>query len=178
LLGDACSGYTLGRAVLRASLAEEDGFGNATKITELVHEKLNSYVFDKIGDIYSNDKRYIASFAPILFEAADCKDDVAISILNKETDKLAELINFADKKYDCGEDVILAGSIFSKTHIIDDYLRNKIKRNIIVPQLSQIYGACVYCLSKYKTIGTEFNKNFTNTYQTHINKKKIDYAKN
>ena len=83
LLGDACSGYAIGRGALRAVLAVENGIGEPTMMTDLIHQILQSTVTEHIGDIYTRPPNYIASFVPVVFQAFQNNDMVAKQILEE-----------------------------------------------------------------------------------------------
>ena len=148
LLDEGGSGYDIGRDALRAVLASEDGFGRPTALARLVHEKLDGSVWSRIPEIYADEKKKIASFAPLVFEACRMGDGVAEQILQKNVKRVAELIEYASTAYSCGKTVVLAGGLLHEKEIIVPMLRGYMQEgyDYLVPAMPQIFGACMACM--------------------------------
>lgn len=99
MFDEVCSGYAFGNAAILAALRANDGNGEATLILDLVNERLGMLVLEALDEIYKKGKRYIASFADIVFEANRMGDKIAMEIIDKNVDHLAKLIRFAYKRY-------------------------------------------------------------------------------
>ena len=98
LLGDEGSGFALGRDAIRAALEHEAGYGRPTLLTEAVLGKCAApTVLDALASFYAGGKRLIASYAPLVFDAAQQSDAVAIEILRRNMAAIAELIAAAIK---------------------------------------------------------------------------------
>lgn len=162
LLDDISGGFGLGREALRAALAEQDGFGEKTIITQLIVDKLGTDVWDSIDKIYTGGDSFIASFAPIVFEAYGKGDKKAYSIFDKYTDQIVEILNYTLKTYNCDNRVVLSGGLFNNNSVIVDMLRTKMTNDIefMVPKFPQIYGACVKCCKLYGKFDEKFLNNF------------------
>lgn len=167
LLDDASGGYSLGRAALRAALAEEDGFGDKTVITKLVHRKLGTDVWSSIHAVYAGGDSMIASFAPLILDAYQADDSVAKRILDDYTAVLAQQLRYTFSAYDCGNTLVLAGGLLQNDSLVTKLLQDKLPRSIriIVPGTPPIYGACRRSCRFYGTLHPEFQENFTKTYQ-------------
>jgi hypothetical protein len=127
-LGDEGSGYVLGRKALMAAAKEYDGRGTATLITKLLKEKfkINS-AEELIAEIY-HKKFDAASAAPLLLEAAELNDHVALKIIDEEIEELLEHIKVMAAKIKTHElNVALAGSLLDKDNIYSRRLKEKIK---------------------------------------------------
>lgn len=98
-IGDDFSGSMFGSECLRASLFHRDGSGPETIITELIKEKIGMEPYEAIPELYSKGKSYVASFAPLLFEAVNRNDKVANEILEKNIVQLASQLSSVLKKY-------------------------------------------------------------------------------
>ncbi|MBQ9468259.1 MAG: XRE family transcriptional regulator [Clostridia bacterium] len=122
LFDTAGSGYDVGREAIRAALAEEDGFGEHTLLTEAVRQKLGPSVFDGAASLPANDPSAVAAFAPLVFAAEKKGDARAASILRDNFARLAFLINRAAALYSCGPHVVLAGGVTGETEAIGRYL--------------------------------------------------------
>lgn len=97
-LGDDGSGTALGRAVLRAAAAHRDG-GPPTALTarlaEIVRfpkEALGLDTLDALLRWTYDENGPFATLAPLLLEAAESGDAVASTVLDAETDALAQQV--------------------------------------------------------------------------------------
>ena len=68
LIDNAGSAYDIGRDALYSVLAFYDGLGEYTSLCDAVSKQLGGDVWDKLNEIYSSGKSYIASFAKLVFE--------------------------------------------------------------------------------------------------------------
>lgn len=130
-LGDEGSGYMLGKKGLVAVSKEFDGRGNKTLITQLLKEK---FKIDSpeilITEIYKNNFD-IASVAPIVIQAAEKNDELALKIIEDETDELVLHISTMQKKLN--EEILLVafiGGIITNKNIYSDTLRKKINTKL------------------------------------------------
>ena len=132
----------------------------------MVENKLGGKVWDNIHNIYKEGTHYIASFAPVVFEACKWGDEVAMDIVDRCAQYIAELVKFASSNYDCGNSVVMAGSLVSKSDVLINALKRKLGENvnIIVPTLPQIYGACVKCCKMFGEMKENFFENFCSSY--------------
>lgn len=166
----AGSGYDIGRDGIVRALAENDGIGERTLITALIEKRLGANIWDSINHIYSEDKSYIASFAGEVFEAFSAGDRAAAEILEKNMGALADKINFAADKYGCGNDVVISGGIMKSKEIILPLIQEKLGKGlkILIPELPQIYGACVLCDRMFGRQDGSFREVFTADYKQYI----------
>ena len=166
LLDNAGSGYDIGRDALHAALAEGDGIGEKTLITELCEKRLGTRVWDSVGKIYAGGSNMVASFAPVVFEAYEKGDQIAGEIIERTVERLNLLINHSISAYGCGEVIVLSGSIVTKNEIVIGKLREKNpKLNFVVPKLPQVYGACVQCCKLCGVPVEEITENFAMDYE-------------
>lgn len=167
LFDTAGSGYDYGREAICAALAEGDGIGPATRITPLVEERLGKGTWDSIHVLYTYPKEKIASFASVVFEAHRAGDAVAAEIVERNTDRLALLINHAFDTYDCGQTVLLAGGLTAHWDVLEPYFRRKLRPELTIAcsTLPQIYGASALCCHKFAEYHAEFRANFEKTYE-------------
>ena len=132
LLGDAGSGFALGRDVIAAALRHEDGSGPQTKLCELVKTQCNGKtVLEKLGEFYEGGKVLIASYAPLLFQACAKGDHVANTILRSQLQEIADLIASASKQIKNEPvSVVLCGGLASANRqfilpVLQDILKNR-----------------------------------------------------
>lgn len=144
LLDTRGSGFDIGRDVLRTALNEQDGIGPKSLITALVTQRLGTTVWETVPKIYREGASFVASFAPIAFDAYERGDQVAEQILRSHAEYLADLIGKAAKMYDCGKVLVLAGSIFTKVPAFRDLVLALLPADlqVEVPTLPPVCGAC------------------------------------
>ncbi len=117
-LGDEGSGTWLGRRCLQVVLEELDG-GEPTLLRELIAAKLG--VANNQQNLQSEIFRYayrdgifpvkLSALAPLVSEAADQEDAVALAILFQAVETLARL---ADQLLQDGDDLVFGGSVASR----------------------------------------------------------------
>lgn len=121
IMGDAGSGYWVGREALDAVMRAHDGRGPATAITEVVTER-----FPVLEDAYIQlqtdpDKiRVVASFARPVAELAG-RDEIAAAICERAGRELAHSVSTAVRVVEEGEHplICLMGGIFAAPAIRD-----------------------------------------------------------
>ncbi len=166
LLDSDGSGFGIGKDALTAALAQNEGLGPATVITDLLEHQLGSPVWEQIGHIYAGGQTYIASFAPLVFDACQAGDAVAQDILCRHFSRIGQLIDSAFSQYACGQTVILAGGLMQRKELILPCLANALTSDIqiTVPDRPQIFGACVQCCKlcgvSYELLQRTFDKEY------------------
>lgn len=112
-LGDCLSGSAIGAACLKAVFREMDGCGGITAMTGPVRERVGENVSVALSVLYQQDKAYMASFAPILFEAAKAGDEIALEAIEENVREFAGLLAAALQRFPLGQPVpvVLAGGI-------------------------------------------------------------------
>ena len=150
LIDDAGSGFWLGKEAINAALREEDGRGKKTLLTELVNEKLGKSVRSSIGYLYSDGKRTIASFAPVVFAACEQGDEVALDILGRAADELALLITTGGKLIGTKPyRVALVGGLWNAP-LLQNAVRARLNEDYILTQLTAppVLGSALAALEK------------------------------
>ena len=168
LFDESGSAYDIGKDAIRAALAQLDGMGERTMLVDMLRTELQSELWDSLNKLYSKGKLYIASLAPLVFEAAVQGDQVASEIIQKNVSHLALLINTAQKLYQCGNEIVACGGIFDhRRDVLIPMLEQLVSADIkfIIPELPPVYGACVECCRMMDIIpNQEFYDTFYNTY--------------
>jgi N-acetylglucosamine kinase-like BadF-type ATPase len=130
-LGDEGSGYVLGRKGLVAVSKEFDGRGAKTVISKLAKERFKIESPEiLITEIYKNNFD-LASAAPLVIEAAESGDSIALKIIKEETDELVVHVSTMYAKL--GEtvmDLALIGGLITHKNIYSDIFKRKIKKNL------------------------------------------------
>ncbi len=167
LFDTAGSGYDLGRDAISACIAYEDGLGEYSAIYPLVCKKLGSKVWDSIDIIYKKGKAYIASMAPLVFEAYKSGDNLAAKIVERNIEHLGKLITVASENnptriVGCG------GILENYSDIIIPKLLELCPKGteITIPDLPPVYGACRECLKRFNVAENgEFHSRFLEEYK-------------
>lgn len=164
MLGDEGSGFFIGRDVLRANLSYNDGLGEYSLLVKLAEEKLNGRVNEKIPYIYSKGRDFVASFAPLCFEAQMKNDKVATEIIERNADDLAKQIKIAYEKYGKPGCVVLSGGVVSAN---PDYIclikeKSGLGAEFKLVTIPQVYGAGLSCA---KLCGIALKEDFLNEFK-------------
>ncbi len=146
---DDGSGFAIGRDGIIAALEDEAGYGEPTAITPLVKEKLGGDpILTRLSDFYAGGKRTVASYAPLVFEAAKAGDEVASDILRKHATAVARLIRAAARHVDTASAVrvALSGGVTKNETILLPLLRSALAGDgthyeLTITKQPMIYGA-------------------------------------
>ena len=94
LIGDAGSGYGIGRDALSAVARMYDGYGKPTILRDLVSQELILNTAEKIVSyVYSNDKSAVAAISPLVDKAYAMGDTVATQIIRNNAASLVQLVS-------------------------------------------------------------------------------------
>ncbi len=167
LLDGAGSAYDIGRDAIREALREEDMKENHSLMSSMLYQKLNTdSVWEHINTIYNEGKPYIASFAPIVFDAFKQGDEKAKEIIAGNAKALAELLNAGVKLYAANPIAIASGGLFEHYEdIITEFISQYSDVKLLVSKLPPIYGACKKaCSIAACGISNDFYENFKKNY--------------
>ena len=146
LLEHGGSGYDIGRDVIRAAVGESEGTSLATALTPLVERKAGMSLERLVIEVYRHEPAFVASFAPLAFEADAAGDAVAGEILVKNARAFAKVLNHAASAFDCGDTVVVSGGIATNAcfgALLAKELADGLR--LVVPSCPQVVGACVNC---------------------------------
>lgn len=174
LFDNGASGFDFGRDAVVVAKREYNGTGRPSLITKMLESKLKSSVFDALEEIYKKGPRFVASFAPIVFDAYRLGDKVAGEVIEKQVQNVADMINVSHEIIGKDREAIvgLVGGIFAhEKAIFESSLKNKIssKLKIEFPKESQIYGALMEAAKNAGvSADSRFLQNFNKTYDSPI----------
>ena len=137
----------------------------------MLEAKLGCKVFDALGEIYAKGPRFVASLAPIVFDAYRDGDKVAGKIIDAQVQNVADMIN---KGYEIiGNDkpavVGLVGGIFAhEIPIFTEKLKPRLQRRLVMnfPKESQIYGAV---MEAARNADVKIDSKFISNYNMTVN---------
>ena len=135
-IGDTMSGSELGRSCLEAVFCDIDKSGAKTSLTEKITAIKGNDVSKILSDMYCEGKTYMSTLAHFVFEAADEGDAVAIKILDRNIERLAEQLSAVLMQLpdDQTFPIVLAGGI---TNFADKFVK-KLKSKITAKNLEDI----------------------------------------
>ena len=139
------SGYDLGRSALLAALEHRDGTGMETALTGAIEQRLGSTVWDAVGKLHSENTAFFADLAPLVLSAWQSGDPVATAIAEATVARLAQLVNTAAAHAPNAKQVLLGGSLLTKSEALRSALCAQLAptlcaQSICVPP---IWGACL-----------------------------------
>ena len=107
------SAYDLGRDAIHAAYGDFDGSAEKTLLRTLLEEAENGTMDELLGGFYKGGKRKIASYAPLVFEAADAGDRIAEEIIMRNVGVAAGLLDAAAEQFPNGAEipVVIAGGV-------------------------------------------------------------------
>ena len=158
LIGDAGSGYGIGRDALSAVARIYDGYGQPTTLRDLLAQELKLDTAERIVSyVYSNDKSAVAALSPIVDKACKMGDTVATQIIRSNAEALVQLVKAVASRLDFSScNVALLGGLLEnetalKTEFVD-LLHSSTDLHCVSPLHSAAEGAVLTALS----IATEY----------------------
>ncbi|MBN2417318.1 hypothetical protein JXO52_15890 [bacterium] len=159
LLGDEGSGYYIGNTAVIASLKDHDGRGEHTILKRIIEKRFDIDSIDKIIPlIYQNkiERSEIADLAPLVFEAAENKDHIALEIINRTGRELGKLAKAVSDQIDFPDGLVkiaLIGGVFSKREMLLAEMRKAMsgdQRKILFsdPEFKPAVGSAFLALEK------------------------------
>lgn len=141
------SGYDIGRDAISAALWEGDGTGDRTMLTGLVEKKLGGPAWKYIDMLYRSDISYIASFSPLVFQAAGLGDRVALDILDRSSEYMAKMIRAAQVNAPGVRNVILSGGLFARDDLFFRMVAKRLDSSLKLERVTwpPVWGACLQC---------------------------------
>ncbi len=119
------SGFCFGSDALNAAFEFFDGRGGSETILKLIENKLGKSLEACVAEIYAGGTAYVASFAPVIFEAYRLGDAVASDILERNAFEAAKVINAAKKNAD-GK-IVICGGLCKQKEILYPFLKKYIE---------------------------------------------------
>ncbi len=147
------SGYNIASDAMYSALKYIDGREGSSHLKELIEAKLGKSLPDSIADIHSGGKAYIASFAPLIFEAYDRGDKYASEILDRNIMEVAGIINasLAHLPNERGK-VVICGGLGKRGDILSKFLYKYIPDDVEVQFSSEpVVNGALMLADKIKT---------------------------
>lgn len=123
------SGTHIGKGSLMLSLLIHDGRKPDCLLNKMVEEKFGSRVFGKVSDLMKAERSFWASFAPLVFKAAEQGDKAAEEILDVNMRYLAEMVNRASEIIGMDSFELVTGGGIMRDEITEKIMRRHLKCN-------------------------------------------------
>ncbi len=122
------SGFHFGSDALNSAFEFVDGRGGSETIFRLVEKRLGKRLEESVADIYSGGASYVASFAPVIFEAYNLGDVVANDIIDRNAYQAAKVINGARRALNNrNEKIVVCGGLCKQKEILYPFLMKHIE---------------------------------------------------
>ncbi len=122
------SGFHFGSDALNSAFEFIDGRGGSETILKLVEKKLGKILESSATEIYSGGSEYVASFAPVVFEAYNLGDSTAVQIIDRNAYEAAKIINGARKSLNNYNDkIVVCGGLCKQKEILYPFLMKYIE---------------------------------------------------
>lgn len=137
------SGFHFGSDALNSAFEYIDGRGGSKIIHSLIENKLGKKLEESVADIYNGGTSYVASFAPIVFEAYKLGDAQANEIIDRNAHEAAKIINVA-KKNTKGK-VVICGGLCKQKEILYPFLMKYVenKTPLVFSDEPMVNGAVI-----------------------------------
>lgn len=131
------SGYTIGRDGITASLRHIDGSGRHTQITQMLTQRIGQTPEQHLTRFYAGGKKYIASFADVVFGAAGQGDLVALDILQENMAFVAQMIETAQSEFPKAVPVYFSGGISKCHEVLFPMIQRQLSGDVALIPLEQ-----------------------------------------
>ena len=156
LIGDAGSGYGIGRDALSAVARMYDGYGKPTILKDLISQELILDTAKKIVSyVYSNDKSAVAALSPIVDKAYMRGDAMATQIVHSNAEALVQLVQAVASRLDLPScNVALLGGLLENETALKaefvDLLHSSTNLHCVSPLHSAAEGAVMEAMGLVK----------------------------
>lgn len=117
------SGFYFGSDALNSAFEFIEGRGGSETILKLIEKKLGKSLEASVAEIYSGGASFVASFAPVVFEAFNLGDSTASEIIDRNTYEAAKIINGACKSMNKNNNkIVICGGLCKQKEILYPFL--------------------------------------------------------
>lgn len=116
------SGFSFGSDALNSAFEFIDGRGGSELILKLIEEMLGKKLEESVPEIYVGGASFVASFAPVIFEAYKLGDSDSRSILDRNAYETAKLIKAARYRIKNEGKTVICGGLCKQKDILLPFL--------------------------------------------------------
>ena len=122
------SGFHFGSDALNSAFEFIDGRGGSETIFRLTEKRLGKPLEASVAEIYGGGATFVASFAPVVFEAFALGDSIASEIIDRNAYEAAKIINGARKlSENTDEKIVVCGGLCKQKEILYPFLMKYIE---------------------------------------------------
>ena len=119
------SGFHFGSDALNSAFEFIEGRGGSETILKLVEKKLGKSIESSVAEIYNGGASFVASFAPVVFDAFRLGESASLEIIDRNAYEAAKIINGAKK--DTDGKIVVCGGLCRQNEIIYSFLMKYIE---------------------------------------------------
>lgn len=117
------SGFCFGSDALNAAFESLDGREKSKEFLLLVENKLGKTLDKAVQDIYRGGPAFVASFAPVVFDAYKLNNETAAEIIDRNAKEIAKIINAAlYNTGKCSQKTVICGGLSSQKEILYPFI--------------------------------------------------------
>lgn len=122
------SGFHFGSDALNSAFEFIEGRGGSETILKLVEKKLGKSIESSVAEIYNGGASFVASFAPVVFDAFRLGDSASLEIIDRNAYEAARIINGALKSINNNNNkIVICGGLCKQKVILYPFLTKYIK---------------------------------------------------
>ena len=122
------SGFHFGSDALNSAFEFIEGRGGSETILKLVENNLGKDLESSVAEIYNGGASFVASFAPVVFDALRLGDSASLEIIDRNAYEAAKIINGALKSINNNNNkIIICGGLCKQKEILYPFLTKYIK---------------------------------------------------
>lgn len=122
------SGFHFGSDALNSAFEFIEGRGGSETILKLVEKKLGKSIESSVAEIYNGGASFVASFAPVVFDALRLGDSASLEIIDRNAYEAAKIINGALKYINNNNNkIVICGGLCKQKEILYPFLTKYIK---------------------------------------------------
>lgn len=122
------SGFHFGSDALNSAFEFIEGRGGSETILKLVEKKLGKSIESSVAEIYNGGASFVASFAPVVFDAFRLGDSASLEIIDRNAYEAARIINGALKSINNNNNkIVICGGLCKQKVTLYPFLTKYIK---------------------------------------------------
>ncbi len=127
------SGFHFGSDALNSAFEFIDGRGGSETILKLVEKRIGKSLESSVAEIYGGGAAFVASFAPVVFEAFGLGDSAASEIIDRNAYEAAKIINGARRFLKNNENkIVICGGLCKQKEILYPFLEKNIEGDFLL----------------------------------------------
>ena len=127
------SGFHFGSDALDSAFSFLDGRGGSEEMLKLIEKRLGRRLADSAGEICSGGPSFVASFAPVVFEAYRKGDADATEIIDRNMKEAARVINGALKISENPQKrAVICGGLARHSAVLEPFVKKYLANDVLL----------------------------------------------